>query len=57
MKIMVASDLHGSALYTEKLFEAFEQEQPERLLLLGDLLIAGFFLSNAAANQQAQEGS
>ncbi len=41
MKIMVASDLHGSAFYTEKLFEAFEREQPERLLLLGDLLYHG----------------
>lgn len=41
MKLMIASDLHGSAFYTEKLLKAMETEQPERLLLLGDLLYHG----------------
>jgi hypothetical protein len=41
MKLMIASDLHGSAYYTKKLLEAMEQEQPEKLLLLGDLLYHG----------------
>ncbi len=41
MKLMIASDLHGSAYYTEQLLKAYEQEQPEKLLLLGDLLYHG----------------
>lgn len=41
MKIMVASDIHGSAHYCRKLIEAFEKEKPDRLLLLGDLLYHG----------------
>ena len=34
MKLMIASDLHGSAYYTRKLLEAMDREQPERLVLL-----------------------
>ena len=41
MKLMIASDLHGSAYYTQKLLDAFETEQPDKLLLLGDLLYHG----------------
>ena len=41
MKLMIASDLHGSAYYTEKLLKAYEKEQPEKLLLLGDILYHG----------------
>ena len=41
MKLMIASDLHGSAFYTEKLLQAYEQEQPDKLLLLGDILYHG----------------
>lgn len=41
MKLMIASDLHGSALYTRKLLEAYEKEHPNKLLLLGDLLYHG----------------
>ena len=41
MKWMIASDLHGSAYYTKELLEAMEQEAPDRLLLLGDLLYHG----------------
>ena len=41
MKLMIASDLHGSAYYTEKMMEAWERENPGRLLLLGDLLYHG----------------
>ena len=41
MKLMIASDLHGSAYYTRKLLEAVDREQPERLVLLGDLLYHG----------------
>ena len=41
MKLMIASDLHGSAHYTRLLLQAFEREQPEKLLLLGDILYHG----------------
>ena len=38
---MIASDLHGSAYYTEKLLEAYQREGADRLLLLGDILYHG----------------
>ncbi len=41
MKFMIASDLHGSLTFSEQLFRRFEAEQPEKLILLGDLLYHG----------------
>ena len=41
MKLMIASDIHGSAFYCEKMVEAFHREQADKLLLLGDLLYHG----------------
>lgn len=41
MKLMIASDLHGSAAYTRRLVAAFSQETPDKLVLLGDLLYHG----------------
>ena len=41
MKLMIASDLHGSAYYTRKLLEAYEKEAPGKLILLGDILYHG----------------
>ncbi|MBE6935181.1 MAG: phosphodiesterase [Ruminococcaceae bacterium] len=41
MKLMIASDLHGSALYTGELLSAFAREGADRLLLLGDILYHG----------------
>lgn len=41
MKLLVASDIHGSAFYCRALLEAFERERAERLLLLGDILYHG----------------
>ena len=41
MKIMIASDIHGSAYYCEKLINAYKEEKAERLLLLGDILYHG----------------
>ena len=35
MKLMIASDLHGSGYYTKKLMDAFQAEGAEKLLLLG----------------------
>lgn len=40
-KWMIASDIHGSAYYCEKMLEAFAREGAERLLLLGDILYHG----------------
>lgn len=41
MKLMIASDLHGSLYYCEQMLAAFEREGAARLLLLGDLLYHG----------------
>lgn len=41
MKYMIASDIHGSAYYCEKMLEAFQTEKADRLVLLGDLLYHG----------------
>ena len=41
MKWMIASDIHGSAYYCRQLLEAFQAEQADRLLLLGDILYHG----------------
>ncbi len=41
MKWLIASDIHGSAHYCEKLLDAFRTEGADRLLLLGDILYHG----------------
>ena len=41
MKWLIASDLHGSAVWTRALLEAYVREGADRLLLLGDLLYHG----------------
>ena len=41
MKLMFASDIHGSALYAKQLLARMEEEAPQRLVLLGDLLYHG----------------
>lgn len=41
MKLMIASDIHGSAYYCEKMIQAYKNEKPEKLLLLGDILYHG----------------
>ena len=41
MKLMIASDIHGSALWCEKLLDAWAAEGRPRILLLGDLLYHG----------------
>lgn len=41
MKLMIASDIHGSAKWCRAMLDAFEKEQADRLLLLGDLLYHG----------------
>lgn len=41
MKLLIASDIHGSAYYAEKLKTAYLEEKADRLILLGDLLYHG----------------
>ncbi|MCI8275042.1 MAG: phosphodiesterase [Lachnospiraceae bacterium] len=41
MRLMIASDIHGSAYYCKKMLERYREEGAERLLLLGDLLYHG----------------
>lgn len=41
MKVLIASDIHGSALYCGKLMERIEKEAPDKIVLLGDLLYHG----------------
>ncbi len=41
MKIMIASDIHGSAYYCRKMLDAFGREKADKLLLLGDILYHG----------------
>ena len=40
MRWLAASDLHGSATACRRVLEAFEREKADKLLLLGDLLMA-----------------
>ncbi len=37
MKYLIASDVHGSAYYLNKLLEKFAEEKADRLILLGDI--------------------
>jgi len=41
MKWLIASDIHGSSYYCEKLLGAFEKENADKILLLGDILYHG----------------
>ena len=41
MKLMIASDVHGSVYYCEKMIYAYKEEKADKLLLLGDLLYHG----------------
>ena len=41
MKLLIASDIHGSAYWCGKLLELARQEQPDKLVILGDVLYHG----------------
>ncbi len=41
MKLMIASDIHGSACYCRKMIDAYKKETADKLLLLGDILYHG----------------
>ena len=41
MKLFIASDIHGSYFYAEKMIEAYRKEKCDKLVLLGDVLYHG----------------
>ncbi len=41
MKFLIASDIHGSAYYCEKLLEKINEEKADRVIILGDILYHG----------------
>ncbi len=41
MKILIASDIHGSAGFCEAFLKSVKTENPDKILLLGDLLYHG----------------
>lgn len=41
MKLMFASDIHGSAKFCQTMIECYQREHAEKLILLGDLLYHG----------------
>ena len=62
MKLMIASDLHGSAAYTRRLLELYRDTGCQRLVLLGDLLyhvegVENYRLLAPAADLAAEDGT
>ena len=41
MKLLIASDIHGSATWCRRLLDELDRVQPDRILLLGDVLYHG----------------
>ncbi len=41
MKLIIASDIHGSCKYTKRLEELINRENPDKIILLGDILYHG----------------
>ncbi len=41
MKFFIASDIHGSAYFCEKMLQCYKKENADRLILLGDILYHG----------------
>lgn len=41
MKYLVVSDIHGSGYYAKKIQEIVEKEEPDKIILLGDLYYHG----------------
>ena len=41
MKYLVISDIHGSNYYAKKIEEIYNKENPDKIILLGDLYYHG----------------
>lgn len=50
MRYLVLSDLHGSLKYASKLIDIIERENPDKIILLGDLYTSDFRSSQAVAS-------
>ena len=46
MKVMIISDIHGGIKYLEQVLEKYNEEQAERLIILGDF--SGYFSSSGS---------
>lgn len=52
MKIMIASDIHGSTYYAGEMLKRFAYEKAEKLVLLGDLYYTNFETYNEDENDE-----
>ena len=43
MKILIASDIHGSSYYTKKLMKIIEKDNFDKIILLGDIYYHGSY--------------
>ena len=41
MKLLIASDIHGSVYYMDLLMNRIKKEKPDRIIMLGDFLYHG----------------
>ena len=41
MKVLIISDIHGSSFYSKKIKELNQKENPDKIILLGDLYYHG----------------
>ena len=41
MKLLICSDIHGSAYYCRELVKKIESEKPDKIFILGDILYHG----------------
>ena len=41
MKVLVISDIHGSSYYAKKIKEINKKEEPDKIIVLGDLYYHG----------------
>ena len=41
MKLMIVSDIHGSAYYCQKMLDCYSKEKADKLVILGDVLYHG----------------
>ena len=41
MKLFIASDIHGSKYYAEKIKEMYNQENSDKIILLGEVYYHG----------------
>ncbi len=51
MKVVIASDIHGNLEYTKKLYDYCSKVEPDKIILLGDLL-NNYYLSDYFAEEE-----